>query len=259
VSVLQAEGNFLGLGACLQDYDLRICTNYKDILDSAKEPPRGTLKNWFAPYVLVITGMVYNTKEASKPGLLPTRTCSIRNTKERVGIPAYGKVGNSWLQVLNKTLGGNEDDIDPGIAFLVELIKKNQPLIVENADAGLKGLCLRGNRRHAVLERPDPCPAIAGGPSRYRICPWDDVGPTRLHGMALMATIERIPPNLEEATQNLGANWYQMFRCTILPLSLPGLISGSLLVYSISISGTTAAIAPPPAPSALTRGGVPPL
>jgi len=33
--------------------------------------------------------------------------------------------------VLNKTLGGNEDDIDPGIAFLVELMKKNQPLIVE--------------------------------------------------------------------------------------------------------------------------------
>ena len=134
--MLQAEGNFLGLGACLQD--LSICTNYKDILDSAKEPPRGTLKNWFAPYVLVIMGMVYNTKEASKPGLLPTRTCSIRNTKGRVGIPAYGKVGNSWLQVLNKTLGGNEDDIDPGIAFLVELMKKNQPLIVENADAGLK-------------------------------------------------------------------------------------------------------------------------
>jgi len=51
-----------------------------------------------------------------------------------------------------------------------------------------------------------------------------------------MATIERIPPNLEEAAQNLGANWYQMFRRTILPLSLPGLISGSLLVYSISIS-----------------------
>ena len=68
VSVLQAEGNFLGLGGCVQDYELTICTNYKDILDSAKEPPRGTLKDWFAPYVLVIMGMVYNTKEASKPG-----------------------------------------------------------------------------------------------------------------------------------------------------------------------------------------------
>jgi ABC-type spermidine/putrescine transport system permease subunit I len=54
--------------------------------------------------------------------------------------------------------------------------------------------------------------------------------------LPLMAAIERIPPNLEEAAQNLGANWHQMFMRTILPLSLPGLISGCLLVYSISIS-----------------------
>src|SRR6266581_3631410 len=54
--------------------------------------------------------------------------------------------------------------------------------------------------------------------------------------LPLMAAIERIPPSLEEAARNLGANWVQMFRRTILPLSLPGLISGSLLVYSVSIS-----------------------
>jgi putative spermidine/putrescine transport system permease protein len=54
--------------------------------------------------------------------------------------------------------------------------------------------------------------------------------------LPLMAAIERISPSLEEAARNLGANWVQMFRRTILPLSLPGLISGSLLVYSVSIS-----------------------
>jgi ABC-type spermidine/putrescine transport system permease subunit I len=54
--------------------------------------------------------------------------------------------------------------------------------------------------------------------------------------LPLMAAIERIPPNLEEAAQNLGANWYQMFAKTIMPLSLPGLISGCLLVYSLSLS-----------------------
>ena len=43
LGVLQAEANFLALGGCLQDYDLDICTNYKDIIDSAKEPPRGPL------------------------------------------------------------------------------------------------------------------------------------------------------------------------------------------------------------------------
>jgi ABC-type spermidine/putrescine transport system permease subunit I len=54
--------------------------------------------------------------------------------------------------------------------------------------------------------------------------------------LPIMASIERISPNFEEAAQNLGANWYQMFWRVILPLSLPGLISGCLLVYSLSIS-----------------------
>jgi len=54
--------------------------------------------------------------------------------------------------------------------------------------------------------------------------------------LPIMVSIERIPPSLEEAAQNLGANWYRMFRRVILPLSLPGLISGCLLVYSLSIS-----------------------
>jgi len=54
--------------------------------------------------------------------------------------------------------------------------------------------------------------------------------------LPLMAAIERIPRNLEEAARNLGANAWQTFRRTILPLSLPGLISGCLLVYAESIS-----------------------
>jgi ABC-type spermidine/putrescine transport system permease subunit I len=54
--------------------------------------------------------------------------------------------------------------------------------------------------------------------------------------LPIMAAIERIPPSLEEAAQNLGASWSQMFTRTILPLSLPGLVSGSLLVFSASMS-----------------------
>ncbi len=136
LAVLQAEANFLALGGCLQDYDLGICTNYKDIVDSAREPPRGQLKNWFTPFVLIVMGLVYNTKEAGKP----TSYQDLLNPKYkgRVGIPAYGWVGNSWLQVLNKTLGGNEDNIDPAIGFLSQLVKKNEAVIIENTDAALK-------------------------------------------------------------------------------------------------------------------------
>jgi putative spermidine/putrescine transport system substrate-binding protein len=136
LAVLQAEANFLALGGCLQGYDLGICTNYNDIVDSAKEPPRGQLKDWFAPFVLIVMGLVYNKKEAQKPASY--QDLLNPKYKGRVGIPTYGWVGNSWLQVLNKTLGGNEDNIDPGIKFLAELVKKNDAVIIENTDAALK-------------------------------------------------------------------------------------------------------------------------
>src|SRR5260370_28568144 len=136
VAVLQAEASFLALGGCLQDYDLDICTNYKDIIDGAKEPPRGGIKNWFVPHVLVIMGVVWNTKEASRPSSY--QDLANPKYKGRVGIPAYGWVGNSFLQCLNKTLGGNEDNVDPAIAFLAELVKKNEAVIIENTDAALK-------------------------------------------------------------------------------------------------------------------------
>ncbi len=54
--------------------------------------------------------------------------------------------------------------------------------------------------------------------------------------LPIMAAIERIPPSLEEAAENLGANWGQMFVRTLLPLSMPGLVSGALLVFSVSMS-----------------------
>jgi putative spermidine/putrescine transport system substrate-binding protein len=136
LAVLQAEANFLALGGCLQGYDLGIVANYNDVIDTAKEPPRGALKDWFAPFVLIVMGLVWHTKEAQKPASY--QDLLNPKYKGRVGIPAYGWVGNSWLQVLNKTLGGNEDNIDPAIAFLSELVKKNDAVIIENTDAALK-------------------------------------------------------------------------------------------------------------------------
>jgi ABC-type spermidine/putrescine transport system permease subunit I len=54
--------------------------------------------------------------------------------------------------------------------------------------------------------------------------------------LPLMAAIERVPDSLEEAARNLGATSWEVFRRVLLPLSVPGLVSGSLLVYSVAIS-----------------------
>jgi ABC-type spermidine/putrescine transport system permease subunit I len=54
--------------------------------------------------------------------------------------------------------------------------------------------------------------------------------------LPLMTAIETIPRSVEEAARNLGAGSLALFRRVLLPLSLPGLVSGALLVYSVSIS-----------------------
>jgi ABC-type spermidine/putrescine transport system permease subunit I len=54
--------------------------------------------------------------------------------------------------------------------------------------------------------------------------------------MPLMAALEKVPPYLEEASANLGAKPLETFRKVLLPLSLPGLFSGILLCFTVSVS-----------------------
>ena len=53
--------------------------------------------------------------------------------------------------------------------------------------------------------------------------------------LPLMSALENIHPSLEEAAQNLGAGSVERFRRVIWPLSRPGLVSGSLLVFSLAL------------------------
>lgn len=54
--------------------------------------------------------------------------------------------------------------------------------------------------------------------------------------LPLMASIERIPRDLEVAAQNLGSTRLGAFFRVVLPLSIPGLSVGSMLVYAMTIS-----------------------
>ena len=54
--------------------------------------------------------------------------------------------------------------------------------------------------------------------------------------LPLMASIEKIPLRLEEVAVNLGSSAFVTWRRVLLPLSLPGLLSGVLLCFTIAIS-----------------------
>ncbi len=54
--------------------------------------------------------------------------------------------------------------------------------------------------------------------------------------LSVLAALERIDPLLKEAARTLGAPRWQVFRHVVLPLSLPGIISGTTLAFSLSMA-----------------------
>src|SRR5581483_6837974 len=54
--------------------------------------------------------------------------------------------------------------------------------------------------------------------------------------LTLVPVIQNIAPALEEASQSLGAPPGRMFRDVVIPLSLPGVAAGSILVFVLTIA-----------------------
>jgi putative spermidine/putrescine transport system permease protein len=54
--------------------------------------------------------------------------------------------------------------------------------------------------------------------------------------LPLVTALEAIPRSVEEAARVLGAGRWQVFRRVILPLAAPGIVSGSLMVFSLAMT-----------------------
>jgi putative spermidine/putrescine transport system permease protein len=53
--------------------------------------------------------------------------------------------------------------------------------------------------------------------------------------LPLQASLERVPVNLLEASDDLGAGPGQTFRHVVLPLAMPGLLAGSIFTFSLTL------------------------
>jgi putative spermidine/putrescine transport system permease protein len=54
--------------------------------------------------------------------------------------------------------------------------------------------------------------------------------------LVLVAVIQNIPRDVEDAARTLGAGFWAVFARVTLPLSVPGILSGSILVFVLTIS-----------------------
>ena len=59
--------------------------------------------------------------------------------------------------------------------------------------------------------------------------------------LVLFSMVQTIPRSLEEAAQIHGASRGRVFRRVVIPLCLPGLIGGSLMVFNLSMGAFTSA------------------
>lgn len=54
--------------------------------------------------------------------------------------------------------------------------------------------------------------------------------------LSIMGSLEKIDPSVIRASQNLGASSFRTFFSILLPLTLPGVFAGSVMVFSLSVS-----------------------
>jgi putative spermidine/putrescine transport system substrate-binding protein len=136
VEALNSQAVLLAEGGCVADYDLDIVTNYKDVLSLSKEPPRKGLNNYFAGSYLMAIGLTYNTKEAGEPASFEDLLSS--KFKGRIALPSFDWFGPQFLYAVNGALGGSNDNVDRGMQFIAELVKKNGAIMLSSSDAGMQ-------------------------------------------------------------------------------------------------------------------------
>jgi spermidine/putrescine-binding protein len=126
----QAEVSQLWNAKAIQEYDLSAMPNIKGIYDTSR------VGNYWASYSNLLFGLTWNTKETKRPEKFEDLLRP--EYKGRIGVPDYGWYGVYWLHGVNKALGGDEDNISPGIQFAAQLVKKQEGIIVQNAGHGMK-------------------------------------------------------------------------------------------------------------------------
>ncbi len=60
--------------------------------------------------------------------------------------------------------------------------------------------------------------------------------------LSIYAQLERVPTSLIEAARNLGADDWTIFRRVILPISVPGIVAGAIIIFSLAFGDFVAPV-----------------
>ena len=127
---MAAEAGVFGLVEKLADVSAEELPNKKDI-----HPAFQT--DWLIGKVSVNAGMTRNKKHIKREVDSWFDQWS-EEYKNKTGIPKFTWMGGIWFHTINKLVGGDEKNIDPGIKKVRELVELTRPVVIAGADQGMQ-------------------------------------------------------------------------------------------------------------------------
>lgn len=128
-------GPIVEAAGCVDTLDPALVPNLQHVAEAAKlKNAKG--EDYFASSILMIMGLVWNTKLATRP--TSWEDLWKAEYKGRIGVPDFGYLGQTWLPAIARMHGGSEADVASGIDAIEELVKKNQAILIQNTDQAMK-------------------------------------------------------------------------------------------------------------------------
>lgn len=128
-------GPIVDAASCVSELNPDLVPNLQYVADAAKLQ-NAAGKTYFASSILMIMGLVWNTKLATRP--TSWEDLWKAEYKGRIGVPDFGYLGQTWLPAIARLHGGSEADVSAGLDAIEELVKKNQAILIQNTDQAMK-------------------------------------------------------------------------------------------------------------------------
>lgn len=120
----------MGIEGLLEVLEPARIPNLKDVIPAAKH-------EYFAGKIAAAFGLAYNVEKFPE-GVNSWFDLENPELKGKIAIPKWEWMGEQWIHLVNKAMGGTEDNIDPAIDWVAKLVKDYDAKIMNSTDHGLQ-------------------------------------------------------------------------------------------------------------------------
>ncbi len=126
-----------GADALVHDDQLDVFHKHADILDNHENNADIFRNEVMGGQSASVWGIAWNTNELGDFEFNDWEDLLSAPIEGRAIVPSWGWIGNDFLYVINRALGGDEEDLDPGFEFWQEFVETQDPYPARSMDENL--------------------------------------------------------------------------------------------------------------------------